>query len=217
MVRLARPVHIVSADGRPAIRLDLRCSKGEKQMKIFKGVQKFSRLAAALALATLAVGTYSASAATTQDQTTDQQRLNNKVRHALVMVPWYGVFDNLQYSINGTEVTLSGQVVQPVTKHDAESAAKHVEGVTRVVDNITVLPLSRFDDQIRRAEYRAIFGQPELSRYSMGANPSIHIIVSNGHVTLEGVVGNQMDLNVARIRALGVPGVFSVTNNLRIG
>lgn len=186
-------------------------------MKIFKGVQKFSRLAAALALATLAVGTYSASAATTQDQTTDQQRLNNKVRHALVMVPWYGVFDNLQYSINGTEVTLSGQVVQPVTKHDAESAAKHVEGVTRVVDNITVLPLSRFDDQIRRAEYRAIFGQPELSRYSMGANPSIHIIVSNGHVTLEGVVGNQMDLNVARIRALGVPGVFSVTNNLRIG
>ena len=186
-------------------------------MKIFKGVQKFSRLAAALALAMLAAGTYSASAATTQDQTTDQQRLNNKVRHALVMVPWYGVFDNLQYSINGTEVVLSGEVVQPVTKHDAEGAVKHVEGVTRVVDNITVLPLSRFDDQIRRAEYRAIFGQPELSRYSMGTNPSIHIIVNNGHVTLEGVVGNQMDANVARIRALGVPGVFSVTNNLRIG
>ena len=189
-------------------------------MKTFRGMRKFSRSLVVLALATLAVGTYiagTASAATTQDQMADQQRLSNKVRHALVMVPWYGVFDNLQYSINGTEVTISGQVVQPVTRHDAESAVKHVEGVTRVVDNITVLPLSRFDDQIRRAEYRAIFGQPELSRYSMGTNPSIHIIVKNGHVTLEGVVGNQMDYNVARIRALGVPGVFSVTNNLRIG
>lgn len=201
----------------PPSGVDLQYSKGERQMKIFKDLGKFSRLVAALALATLAMGTYTASAATTQDQTADQQRLSNKVRHALVMVPWYGVFDNLQYSINGTEVTLSGQVVQPVTRHDAESAVKHVEGVTRVVDNITVLPLSRFDDQIRRAEYRAIFGQPELSRYSMGTNPSIHIIVKNGHVTLEGVVGNQMDANVARIRALGVPGVFSVTNNLRIG
>ena len=80
-----------------------------------------------------------------------------------------------------------------------------------------MLPLSQFDDQIRRAEYRAIFSQPELSRYSLGAIPSIHIIVRNGHVTLEGLVINQMDLNVARIRALSVPGVFSVTNNLRIG
>ena len=192
-------------------------------MKIFKHMGKLSRTVAVLALATFAMGTYiagsagTASAATTQDQTADQQRLSNKVRHALVMVPWYGVFDNLQYTVNGSEVVLSGEVVQPVTRHDAENAVKHVEGVTRVVDNITVLPLSRFDDQIRRAEYRAIFGQPELSRYSMGTNPSIHIIVKNGHVTLEGVVGNQMDYNVARIRALGVPGVFSVTNNLRIG
>ena len=189
-------------------------------MKIFRGMGKFSRALVLVALATLAAGTYTAgtaSAATTQDQTADQQRLSNKVRHALVMLPWYGVFDNLEYTMNGTEVTLSGQVVLPVTKDDAEKSVKHVEGVTRVVDKITVLPLSRFDDQIRRAEYRAIFGQPELSRYSMGTNPSIHIIVKNGHVTLEGVVGNQMDANVARIRALGVPGVFSVTNNLRIG
>lgn len=186
-------------------------------MKLFRGMRKFSRALVVAALATLAVGTYTTRAATTQDQMADQQRLNNKVRHALVMLPWYGVFDNLQYAINGSEVTLSGEVVLPVTKDDAEKSVKHVEGVTRVVDKITVLPLSRFDDQIRRAEYRAIFGQPELSRYSMGTNPSIHIIVKNGHVTLEGAVGNQMDANVARIRALGVPGVFSVTNNLRIG
>ena len=186
-------------------------------MKTHKGLPKFFHLAAALALATLTISTYSASAATTQDQMTDEQRLSNQVRHALITIPWYGVFDNLEYGVNGSEVTLSGQVVQPVTKSDAEKAVKHIAGVARVVDNITVLPLSRFDDQIRRAEYRAIFTQPDLSRYSMGAVPSIHIIVKNGHVMLTGVVSNQMDANVARIRALSVPGVFSVTNNLRIG
>jgi hyperosmotically inducible protein len=170
-----------------------------------------------LALATLVIGTHTASAGTTPSQMTDEQRMNKQVRHALAMVPWYGVFDNFEYTINGSEVTLSGQVVQPVTKSDAESAVKHVEGVTRVVDNITVLPLSGFDNSIRRAEYRAIFTAPTLSRYSMGAVPAIHIIVDNGHVTLVGTVDNQTDANVARIRALGVPGVFSVTNSLRIG
>ena len=186
-------------------------------MKTYKGLLKFSRTVAALALATLMISAYTANAATTHDQMTDEQRLSKQVRHALVTIPWYGVFDNLEYTMNGTEVTLSGQVVQPYTKDDAVKAVKHVEGVTRVVDDITVLPLSRFDDQIRRAEYRSIFSQPQLSRYSMGAIPSIHIIVSNGHVTLTGFVGNSMDSNVARIRALSVPGVFSVTNNLQIG
>lgn len=186
-------------------------------MKIYRGLRKFSCNVIVLALAALTIVACTASAATTHDQLTGEQLLNKQVRHALVTIPWYGVFDNLEYTLNGTEVTLSGQVVQPYTKNDADKAVKHVEGVTRVVDNITVLPLSRFDDQIRRAEYRAIFGQPELSRYSLGAIPSIHIIVSNGHVTLEGVVNNSMDSNIARIRALAVPGVFSVTNNLRIG
>jgi hyperosmotically inducible protein len=182
-----------------------------------KSLGKIFRTIVILGLATVVVGAYSANAATTQDQLTDQQRIAKQVRHSLVTLPWYGVFDNLEYTLNGTEVVLSGQVVQPVTKFDAEKAVKHVEGVTHVVDNITVLPLSRFDDQTRRAEYHAIFGDPQLSRYSMGAIPSIHIIVNNGHVTLVGLVGSQMDLNVARIRALQVPGVFSVTNNLRIG
>ena len=170
---------------------------------------------AIVALAMLFVGIQRASAATTHSN--DQQTLNKNVRRALVTIPWYGVFDNLEYTINGTEVVLSGQVVQPVTRHDAESAVKHVEGVTQVVDNITVLPLSGFDNQIRRAEYRAIFSDSSLGRYSLGAVPTIHIIVNNGHVTLEGAVMNQMDANIARIRALSVPGVFSVTNNLRIG
>ena len=170
---------------------------------------------AIVALAMLFVGIQGASAATTHSS--GQQDPSKNVRRALVTIPWYGVFDNLEYTINGTEVVLSGQVVEPVTKHDADSAVKHVRGVTQVVDNITVLPLSGFDNQIRRAEYRAIFSDSSLGRYSLGAVPTNHIIVNNGHVTLEGAVMNQMDANIARIRALGVSDVFSVTSNLRIG
>jgi hyperosmotically inducible protein len=142
--------------------------------------------------------------------------LNKQVHHELAMLPYYGVFDNLTYHVDGTQVTLGGQVVNPVTKSGAEDSVKRLEGVTRVVNDITVLPLSPFDNQIRRAEYRAIFRDAVLSRYSMGANPSIHIIVNNGHVTLEGVVDNASDRNVATLRANSVPNVFSVKNNLRI-
>jgi hyperosmotically inducible protein len=149
----------------------------------------------------------------------DDSRLGNQVRHELVTLPWYGVFDNLEYQVNGSEVILGGQVISEhaQTKYDAERAVKRIEGVTRVVNNIEVLPPSPFDDQIRRAEYRAIFSQSNLSRYSMGAIPQIHIIVNGGHVTLEGVVTNQMDRTIAELTANSVPNVFSVTNNLRIG
>jgi hyperosmotically inducible protein len=142
--------------------------------------------------------------------------LQNAVRHELVMLPYYGIFDNLAYSVDGSTVTLYGQVTRPTLKSDAGRAVKRIEGVTEVVNKIEVLPLSPFDDRIRRAEYRAIFSFGGLYRYAMGANPSIHIIVDNGHVTLEGVVATQTDKNVANIRANGVPGVFSVTNNLQI-
>ena len=146
-----------------------------------------------------------------------QSWLTEQVRHKLVTLPWYGVFDNLEYRINDSEVTLSGQVINDVTKYNAESAVKNIEGVTRVVNNIQVLPLSPFDDTIRRAEYRAIYSQSQLSRYSLAPVPQIHIIVNNGHVTLEGVVANEADRNVAEITAKTVSGVFSVTNHLRIG
>ena len=142
--------------------------------------------------------------------------LNKEVHHRLAMLPWYGVFDNLEYTINGNDVTLSGQVVNPETKHDALASVKHIEGVGNVVDNITVLPPSSFDNQIRRAEYRAIFSEASLSGYSMGVNPSIHIIVNNGHVTLVGYVDNATDIQLATIRANSVPNVFSVTNNLKV-
>jgi hyperosmotically inducible protein len=143
--------------------------------------------------------------------------LPDEVRHQLNMLPYFSVFDSLSYSVspNGV-VTLTGAVTQPWLKSDAEHAIKHISGVTEVVDNVKVLPLSPFDNQIRRAEYRAIYGFSSLYRYGLGTNPSIRIIVDNGHVTLEGVVDSQTDKNLVTLRANAVPGVFSVTNDLRV-
>ena len=142
--------------------------------------------------------------------------LAQEVHHRLVLLPFYSVFDNLEYKINGNEVTLLGQVAQPTVKIDAENAVKGIVGVTKVINNIEVLPVSPMDDQIRRAEFRAIYGEPALQRYAFGPVPPIHIIVKGGHVTLEGVVDSQGDRNLVNIRANAVPGVFSVTNNLRV-
>ena len=145
-----------------------------------------------------------------------QADLGDAVRHELVMLPYYSVFDDLGYQVNGSTVTLTGDVVWPVLKSDAEHAVKRIPGVTNVVNDIRVLPLSPFDNQTRMAVYRSIFSFGGLYRYAMGAIPSIHIIVDNGHVTLKGVVDNDADKNMAYIRANGVPGVFSVTNDLRV-
>ena len=142
--------------------------------------------------------------------------LTNQVRHQLVMLPWLSVFDNLEYKVEGNKVVLSGEVVRPVLKDDAANAVKHIEGVETVENNIEILPVSNFDDQIRRQELRAIYGFPSLQRYGLGTMPSIRIIVKNGHVTLEGAVSDQGDKNVAGIRANGVANVFSVTNDLRV-
>ncbi len=143
-----------------------------------------------------------------------RQRLAREVRHQLVMLPWYSVFDNLAFRVEGDKVTLSGQVTRPTLKSDAEAAVKSIEGVASVVNNIEVLPLSPMDDQLRLAVFRAIYGEGGLSRYSVQAVPSIHIIVKNGNVTLEGVVDNEADKNIANLRANQVPNVFSVKNNL---
>ena len=149
----------------------------------------------------------------------DKSSLGYKVHRELVTLPWYGVFDNLQYQVDGSKVILSGEVVSEhsQTKRDAENAVKRIPGVTEVVNNIEVLPPLPFDSQIRRAEYRAIFSQATLSGYSMGSIPQIHIIVNGGHVTLEGTVMNEMDRNIAGLAANSVSNVFSVTNNLKIG
>ena len=145
-----------------------------------------------------------------------QDRITREVRHELVMLPYYGVFDNLVYRVDGGTVTLMGQVTRPTLKSDAGNVVKGIEGVTRVDNQIQVLPLSPMDDGLRLAEYRAIYGHPGLDRYAMQAVPPIHIIVDNGKVTLEGVVATQSDKDTAGIRANTVSGVFSVVNNLRV-
>jgi hyperosmotically inducible protein len=142
------------------------------------------------------------------------EKLVKEVRHQLVMLPWYSVFDNLAFKVDGDKVTLYGEVTRPTLKSDAEGAVKSIEGVASVVNNIEVLPLSPMDDQLRRAVYRAIYGEAALSRYGFQAVPSIHIIVKNGNVTLEGVVDNETDKNLANLRANQVANVFSVRNNL---
>jgi hyperosmotically inducible protein len=143
-------------------------------------------------------------------------RIERQVRHELVMLPYYGVFDNLAFRTEGAKVILLGQVTRPTLKTDAEAAVKQVEGVETVENRIEVLPLSSHDDRIRRSAYRAIYGYSTLTRYAMQAVPPIHIIVKNGNITLEGVVANEGDKNMANLRARGVAGSFSVTNNLRV-
>ncbi|HTB13963.1 MAG TPA: BON domain-containing protein [Bryobacteraceae bacterium] len=144
----------------------------------------------------------------------NQDKIIKEVRHELVMLPYYGVFDNLAYRVDGTKVTLFGQVTKPTLKSDAERAVKKIEGVENVDNEIEVLPLSPMDDRIRLATYRAIFSKPPLQRYQMGAVPPIHIIVKNGNVTLIGFIDNETDKNLAGLAANGVPGVFKVTNDL---
>jgi hyperosmotically inducible periplasmic protein len=143
------------------------------------------------------------------------QALPQKVRHELVRLPFLSVFDSLSYRVDpGGVVTLLGEVTRPTLKSDAGRAVSRIEGVARVVNEVEVLPLSNFDDRIRLATYGAIYGYGPLQRYRLGALPAIRIIVKNGHVALEGVVGSEMDRNLANIRANQVPGVFSVTNEL---
>ena len=147
----------------------------------------------------------------------NESRLIQEVRHQLVMLPYYSIFDDLGFRVDGSTVILTGQVVRPTLKSDAGNVVKRVEGVTNVVNNIEVLPLSPMDNQIRMATARAIYGDSTLStRYGFQAMPSIHIIVKNGHVRLEGIVANQMDKQIAGTRANSVPNVFSVDNELRV-
>jgi hyperosmotically inducible protein len=144
-------------------------------------------------------------------------RVMKEAHHELVMLPYYGVFDNLLYKVSpdGT-LTLLGEVSRPTLKSDAEMAVKEIEGVERVDNQIKVLPVSPNDDRIRRATYRKIYGNSVLSQYQLRAVPPIHIVVDNGHVTLEGVVARPMEKQVAGMQANSVSGVFSVKNNLRV-
>jgi len=145
-----------------------------------------------------------------------QARIQKEVRHELLMLPYFGVFDNIEYQVNGNTVTLLGSVTRPTLKSDAANALKHIEGVDRVDNKIDVLPPSPMDDGLRLALFHAIYGYPSLEKYSLGVQKPIRIIVKNGHVELDGVVDSEADKNAAGLRANGVPGIFSVANNLHV-
>jgi hyperosmotically inducible periplasmic protein len=147
-----------------------------------------------------------------------QTALTKEVRHELMLLPRYSLFDWLEFEVNPNGiVTLRGQVVGPTLKADAENAVKRIEGVTGVVNQIENLPSSPSDEQIRRAAYRVIYAEDgPLFRYALNVVPSIHIIVKNGNLTLKGVVDSQSDSDFANIKARGVPGVLDVKNELSV-
>ena len=143
-----------------------------------------------------------------------QRNLEQKVFKEIIRLPYYGVFDNIAFRVDGDTVTLMGKVVQPTTRKSAERVVDSIDGVKNVVNNIEVLPLSNFDDSIRLQTLRTLQSGGSLYRYFLGANPSVKIIVDGGNVSLEGFVANRGDANLANILANGVAGVFSVRNNL---
>lgn len=165
-------------------------------------------LTVALGLATLP--------AAAANQMRDLSPLEKQVRHQLVTLPYYSLFDNLVFQVEGSQVTLSGQTIRPTIKSSAERVVARLEGVTSVDNQIEVLPLSPYDDRLRLRVVRAIYTNPVLDRFGLRSVPGIHVIVKNGDVTLEGVVANKVQKNVANLVANGVSGAFSVTNNLRV-
>jgi hyperosmotically inducible protein len=139
------------------------------------------------------------------------------ITHELRMYPRYTIWDDVSFQVVNGQVELLGSVNQPFKKSDIERLARGVEGVTSVSDQIKVLPLSPFDDSLRIRVARAIYGYPAMSRYAMNPLPTIHIIVENGQVTLTGVVANEMDKNIAGLRASGAGLSFGpVINNLQV-
>jgi hyperosmotically inducible periplasmic protein len=151
-----------------------------------------------------------------QSVSPSEARIQKEVRHELLMLPYFNVFDYIAYQVKGDTVTLQGEVTRPSLKSDAENVVKRIEGVQQVINNIEILPPSPMDDQLRLALYRAIYGYPALEKYALGVQKPIRIIVRNGRVTLEGVVDSETDKNLVTVRANSVPGIFSVTNNLRV-
>lgn len=151
-----------------------------------------------------------------QETPKSQDRITREVRHELLMLPYFGVFDFIAYKVDGSTVTLLGQVVRPTLKSDAENVVKKIEGVEKVDNQIEVLPASPTDDRIRLALFRSIYGDPGLQKYELGVQKPIRIIVKNGRIALEGVVDTQADKDLAGMRANGIPGTFQVTNNLQV-
>lgn len=183
---------------------------------------KPNRISKFVATATVAFGLlistagFAGGAAARQASPAPNETLQREVQHNLRMLNYYTVFDNLEFGVDGNRVILQGEVTNPEVKSEAVAVVKKIPGVTDVQDNIKVLPLSNEDDRIRRAAYRLIYGDPQLTKYGFQSVQSIHIIVDQGHITLEGTVNSEADKNVAGIRANSVEGAFSSKNNLMV-
>jgi hyperosmotically inducible protein len=168
-----------------------------------------------LSLAAVALLSFSLQSASASVQ--DTARVEKQVTHELNMLPYVNVFDYMTFTVDSNGVvTLNGEVTDPVVKNDAGNVIKKIEGVEHVNNQIQVLPVSFLDNGLRVRLFRTIYGYPALQKYALGVNKPIRIIVQNGHVTLMGVVDNEMDKNLAGIRANGVPGIFSVDNQLKV-
>jgi len=165
----------------------------------------------------VAAGSAMASADQTPAANDNDAQIAQKVVHEIRMYPRYTIFDNVNIKVHNGEVDLVGQVSQPFKKGDMGRLAQHVAGVRSVTNEIEVLPTSLFDDRLRLQVARSIYRDPSLSRYAIQAIPPIHVIVDNGHVTLEGVVNNDMEKTIAGVRASQVGLSFGqVVNNLRV-
>lgn len=163
----------------------------------------------------LLVGAASASSTPVAPQS--DEALASRVRHEIVMYPYYGIFDNIQYEVVNGNVSLTGAVTQPWKKSDLGKDVQKIPGVASVTNELEVLPLSPMDNSLRFQIARAIYRDPSLSRYAIQAVPPIHIIVDNGRVTLEGVVNNDLEKQVAGTRAASAGLSFGpVINNLRV-
>ena len=160
--------------------------------------------------------TLSASSVLAQKMDDTRTNLREKATKEILKLPYYGVFDAIKLKIEGDTVTLLGQVMNPTTKEDAENAIKKLDGVKTVKNEIKVLPLSRFDDNIRYKVWQSIANKGSLYRYLLGTNPSMRIIVKDGRVSLQGFVNTKGDYDLAYIAAREVPGTFAVENDLEI-
>ena len=174
-------------------------------------LKSIPRILAAVTLAVLPLA-----GQTVGNMTPAEQRIAKEVRHELLMLPYFGVFDSIAFNVQGYNVALTGYVTRPSLKSDAGDVVRSIEGVEKVDKQIELLPPSTMDDGLRIRLFRAIYGYPALEKYALGVQKPSRIIVNMGRVTLEGVVDSEADKNLVGIRAKSVPGTFPVTNNLRV-
>jgi hyperosmotically inducible protein len=146
----------------------------------------------------------------------EENQLSREIRHQLFVLPYYSVFDYITFTLDADKVTLSGYVLRPTLRANAEAAVKSLEGVSSVKNLIEVLPKSSTDDDFRRAVYRAVFEDSTLQRYAVPEVPIIHIILRNGEVTLEGAVSTDAEKTLASTRASSVTGISTVKNKISI-